>query len=562
MSFRLTISRAIAAFGALAAAGFTAIVLTSTVSLNQLQVGGPLYTKIKLGNDLVADILPPPEYVIEAYLEATLALREPASVAAHRERLVQLKKDYDERRDYWSKSDLTPAIKTMLVETSDTEVRKFWSGVERDLLPALAAGNAAAAAKSYGDITTAYLAHRAVIDDIVKRTNDENAATEAEAAASVRFFSIALWCVSALVFLIVGGGVLGVGFGVIRPITAMTQVMKRLAQGELGVSVPSLSRKDEVGDMAKAVEVFKENALRVKDMETERAALKERSEGDRRAEMSRVARDFEATIGQIIKFVSSASSDIEAAASTLSRSAEATEALSTTVASTSEKSAANVNSAAAASEEMANSVSEIGRQVTEAQRITHAAVDQAAQTNRRVATLSQAAGKIGEVVKMITAVAEQTNLLALNATIEAARAGEAGRGFAVVASEVKALSAQTAKATDEIAIQITQMQAATEDSVAAIQEIGTTIARISEISAAIAAAVEQQGASTQEIARNVLEAASGAKQVASSIAQVTHGAVDTGAKAQQVHGSAGALLNESQRLSLEVDRFIATIRAA
>jgi methyl-accepting chemotaxis protein len=562
MSFHLKISRVIAAFGVLAAASFAAIVVTSTVSLNELQVGGPLYNKIKLGNDLVADILPPPEYVIEAYLEATLALRDPASVAAHRDRLVQLKKDYDDRRDYWSKSDLTPAIKTMLVETSDAEVQKFWNVLERDLLPALAGGNAAAAAKSYAGITTAYQAHRAVIDDIVKRTNDENAATEAEAAASVRFFSIALWCVSALVFLIVGAGVLGVGFGVIRPITAMTEVMKRLANGELGVSVPSLSRKDEVGDMAKAVEVFKENALRVKDMEAEQAALKQRGESDRRAEMSRVARDFEATIGQIVKFVSSASTDIEAAASTLSKSAEATEGLSTTVASASEKSATNVNSAAAASEEMANSVSEIGRQVEEAQRITRAAVDQAAQTNQRVATLSQAAARIGEVVKMITAVAEQTNLLALNATIEAARAGEAGRGFAVVASEVKALSAQTAKATDEIASQIGQMQAATADSVAAIEEIGGTIARISEISSAIAAAVEEQGASTQEIARNVLEAASGAKQVASSIAQVTQGAVDTGAKAQQVHGSAGALLNESQRLSLEVDRFIATIRAA
>jgi methyl-accepting chemotaxis protein len=559
---RLTISRAIIAFGALAAAGFAAIVLTSTVSLNELQVGGPLYNKIKLGNDLVADILPPPEYVIEAYLEATLALHDPASAPAHRERLVQLKKDYDDRRDYWTKSDLTPAIRTMLVEKSDAEVQKFWNGLQRSLLPALASGNAAAAATSYADLTKAYLAHRAVIDDIVKRTNDENAATEAEAAASVHFFSIALWCVSALVFLIVGAGVLGVGFGVIRPITAMTDIMKRLATGELGVAVPSLSRKDEVGDMAKAVEVFKENALRVKDMEVEQAGLKERSEGNRRTEMSRVARDFETTIGQIVKFVSSASSDIEAAASTLSKSAEATQGLSTTVASASEKSAVNVDSAAAASEEMASSVSEIGRQVMEAQKITRAAVDQAAQTNQRVSTLSQAAGRIGEVVKMITAIAEQTNLLALNATIEAARAGEAGRGFAVVASEVKALSAQTAKATDEISGQIAQMQAATEDSVADIRQIGSTIARISEISAAIAAAVEEQGASTQEIARNVLEAASGARQVAGSIAQVTHGAVDTGAKAQQVHGSAGALLNESRRLSEEVDRFIATIRTA
>src|SRR5579864_7357775 len=304
MAFRLTISRAIVAFGILAAAAFAAIVATSSISLSRLQVGGPLYDKIKLGNDLVADILPPPEYVIEAYLEATLALHDPASVAAHRERLVQLKKDYDDRREYWSKSDLTPAIKAMLVEKSDAEVQKFWSGVERDLLPALARGDASAAAKSYAEITNVYLAHRAVIDDIVKATNDENAATEAAAEASVRSSSIALWCVSVLVFLIVGGGVLGVGLGVIRPITGMTAVMKRLAAGELDVSVPSLARKDEVGDMAMAVEVFKDNALRVKDMEAEQAASKQRGEQDRKAEMTRVARDFEATIGQIVRFVS------------------------------------------------------------------------------------------------------------------------------------------------------------------------------------------------------------------------------------------------------------------
>jgi methyl-accepting chemotaxis protein len=559
---RLTISRAIIAFGALAAAGFAAIVLTSTVSLNELQVGGPLYNKIKLGNDLVADILPPPEYVIEAYLEATLALHDPASAPAHRERLVQLKKDYDDRRDYWTKSDLTPAIRTMLVEKSDAEVQKFWNGLDRDLLPALASGNAAAAATSYADLTRAYLAHRAVIDDIVKRTNDENAATEAEAAASVHFFSIALWCVSALVFLIVGAGVLGVGVGVIRPITAMTDIMKRLATGELGVAVPSLSRKDEVGDMAKAVEVFKENALRVKDMEAEQAELKERSEGNRRTEMSRVARDFEATIGQIVKFVSSASSDIEAAASTLSKSAEATQGLSTTVASASQKSAVNVDSAAAASEEMANSVSEIGRQVMEAQKITRAAVDQAAQTNQRVSTLSQAAGRIGEVVKMITAIAEQTNLLALNATIEAARAGEAGRGFAVVASEVKSLASQTAKATDEISEQIADIQKVAGEAIDAIKGIGSIIAEVNDVATAIAAAVQEQGAATQEITRSMQYAAQGTKNVSDNITGVKADADAAAAAAANVKQASETLETQSQQLGGQVTEFLGKIRAA
>ena len=562
MAFRLTISRAIIAFGLITAIGFGAVITTSSLALSRLKVGGPLYDKIKLGNDLVADILPPPEYVIEAYLEVTLALNEPAAVAAHRDRLVQLKKDYDERRDYWTKSGLEPALKTLLVERSDADVRKFWTAVERDFLPALAAGNQAAAARSYADITRAYTAHRAVIDDIVKRTNDDNAATETEATASVTAFSIALWSVSALVVLIVGAGVLGVGIGVVRPITAMTEVMRRLAEGDLDISIPSLRRKDEVGAMANAVQIFRDNAGRVRDLEIEQVALKQRSEAERRDAMRRVAGDFEATIGEIVKVVWSASSEIEDAAATLTTSAESTQGLSAGVAAASAQSSTNVTSAAAASEEMAASVNEIGRQVEDAQRIARSAVEQAERTNQRVATLSQAATRIGEVVKMINEVAEQTNLLALNATIEAASAGEAGRGFAVVASEVKALAAQTAKATDEIASQITQMQHATGDSVSAINEIGMTISRISEISSAIAAAVEEQGAATHEIARNVQEAASGAREVTSSIAQVNRGAVDTGAAAAQVHGSAAALLGESQRLSIEVDRFISAVRAA
>ena len=562
MAFRLTISRAIIAFGLITAIGFGAVITTSSLALSRLKVGGPLYDKIKLGNDLVADILPPPEYVIEAYLEVTLALNEPAAVAAHRDRLVQLKKDYDERRDYWTKSGLEPALKTLLVERSDADVRKFWTAVERDFLPALAAGNQAAAARSYADITRAYTAHRAVIDDIVKRTNDDNAATETEATASVTAFSIALWSVSALVVLMVGAGVLGVGIGVVRPITAMTEVMRRLAEGDLDISIPSLRRKDEVGAMADAVQIFRDNAGRVRDLEIEQVALKQRSEAERRDAMRRVAGDFEATIGEIVKVVWSASSEIEDAAATLTTSAESTQGLSAGVAAASAQSSTNVTSAAAASEEMAASVNEIGRQVEDAQRIARCAVEQAERTNQRVATLSQAATRIGEVVKMINEVAEQTNLLALNATIEAARAGEAGRGFAVVASEVKALAAQTAKATDEIASQITQMQHATGESVSAINEIGMTISRISEISSAIAAAVEEQGVATHEIARNVQEAASGAREVTSSIAQVNRGAVDTGAAAAQVHGSAAALLGESQRLSIEVDRFISAVRAA
>ena len=562
MKPRITISRAILAFGMLTIVGLVAVIFASNYALSQLRVGGPVYDKIKLGNDLVADILPPPEYVIEAYLEVTLALQDPSSLAARRERLVQLKKDYDERREFWSKSDLDPGIKTRLVEKSHSDVQRFWNLTEQSFLPALAKADTAAAAKSYADITTAYTAHRAVIDEIVKQTNDDNAAAEAEATSRVKFFTIILWSISAFVLVVVGGGIAGVAKGVIQPIVRMTGAMQRLAGGELQSEIPSLGRKDEVGAMASALQVFKENALRVKDMEAAQTLSARKSEEARKAAMQQVAASFEKAVGTILKTVASASADIEASAGSLTRTAETTQELSATVAAASEQSSSNVQSAAAASEEMASSVEEISRQVHQSKRIALAAVEQAEQTNVRISELSQSANRIGEVVKMITAVAEQTNLLALNATIEAARAGEAGRGFAVVASEVKALSAQTAKATEEIATQVTQMQSATELSVSAIKEIGSTIAQISGISTAIAEAVEEQGAATQEIARNIQQAAVGATHVTGSIGEVNRGAVDTGVAAEQVHGLAVSLLAESNRLDGEVENFLQTIRAA
>ena len=562
MKLRLTVSRAMVLFGLVTAIGLGAVVFTGIYALSDVKVGGPLYNKIKLGNDLIADILPPPEYVIEAYLEATLALNNPDGLAARRDRLVQLKKEYDERREFWSKSDLDPAIKAKLTEESHREVNRFWTAIEGVLLPALAKADMATAAKSYSEVTAAYLAHRGLIDEIVKKTNDDNAAFEAGATQRVNTFTVMLWSISGLVFLIIGGGIFGVGLGVIQPITRMTGVMARLAGGKLDTQIPSLNRGDEVGAMARAVQVFRENALRVQAMESEQAGLKARAEEDRKVAMSRVADGFEQAIGKIVEAVSSASTEIEHAAGSLTKTAETNHQLTASAASASDRSSANVQSAAAASEEMASSVTEIGRQVQQSEKITNAAVRQAEQTNERISELSQSAGRIGEVVKLIAAVAEQTNLLALNATIEAARAGDAGRGFAVVASEVKALAAQTAKATEEIGAQITQMQSATQQSVSAIKAISTTIGQISEISTAIAAAVEEQGTATQEIARNVQQAAEGTIQVGDCIADVSRGAANTEAAAEKVHGFARSLSNEGNHLKLEVEKFLTTVRAA
>ncbi|WP_022720752.1 methyl-accepting chemotaxis protein, partial [Rhodopseudomonas sp. B29] len=267
-------------------------------------------------------------------------------------------------------------------------------------------------------------------------------------------------------------------------------------------------------------------------------------------------------VGEIVNTVSSASTELEASASTLTTSAERAQHLSSTVAAASEEASTNVQSVASATEELSSSISEISRQVQESARMAADAVNQARTTDERVSELSKAATRIGDIIELINTIAGQTNLLALNATIEAARAGEAGRGFAVVAAEVKALAEQTAKATGEISQQISGIQSATNDSVTAIKQIAGTIGRLSEISSTIAAAVEEQGAATQEISRNVQQAAMGTQQVSSNVIDVQRGATETGSASSQVLSSAQTLAQDSTRLRSEVSRFLDSVRAA
>jgi methyl-accepting chemotaxis protein len=372
-----------------------------------------------------------------------------------------------------------------------------------------------------------------------------------------------------IVMLAAGGFLLGaalallLGKGISRPMIEMCKAMRELAGGNFDVVLPGLGRKDEVGEMAGAVEEFKMQAIAKAERDAAAQDTQNKaSSAARRAELIRFADEFEMAVGAIVSNVSASAVQLEQAAGTLTRTAETTQSLSSQVAGASEQASSNMQSVAAATEELSTSVEEIGKRVHESSRIAEAAVLQAEQTDGRIGKLSRAAQQIGDVVKLITAIAEQTNLLALNATIEAARAGEAGRGFAVVASEVKSLASQTAKATDEISSHISGMQGATQESVAAIKEIGGTIAQISNIASTIASAVEQQSSATQEIARSVQNVAQGTHQAAANIMQVNRGATETGSASEEVLNSAKTLSTESTRLREELDRFMANIRAA
>jgi len=422
------------------------------------------------------------------------------------------------------------------------------------------------AAKTGADVVTE---NRALAQEFEKEVASLETRSEAAAATAVReseaeirqgrIVLICLALISLATALVIGWHY--AGRGVVRRLVRLQNSMKSIAAGDLDVEIAT-SGSDEIADMAEALQVFKGKMLESNRLRAERSETEKQARAQRRAEMRKLADEFEAAVGEIVRTVSSAAMELEASATTLTRNAEETQLLSGRVEAASEEASSNVKSVAVATEEMAASITEISRQVQESNRIASEAVKQAEVTDARINELSKAALRIGDVVNLITTIAEQTNLLALNATIEAARAGESGRGFAVVAQEVKALAAQTAKATNEISSQIAGMQVATEDSVLAIKQIGTTIGRISEIAAMIATSVDQQGGATQEIARNVEQAAQGTSEVATNIVDVNKGARGTGSASARVLSSAQSLSGESNRLKLEVGRFLDTVRAA
>ena len=490
-------------------------------------------------------ILEPSEEAMQGYLESYR--RSVAEALKAAERMIDLA-DTPERRQS------NQAIKDAVLDYDRITQKSIAFGLKSD--------NANAFKISSTEGRAARMRLVDLVNQRVQRNQADMRAASSDADTLATQVKQGLYLMSGI-GLIAAFGLLGwtVMVVVARPLTRMAADMATIASGNYAVAVAGAERKDEVGSLARSLQVFKDNGLEMCRMQAEQERAKAEADAERKAMMNQMADQFEASVKTVVTQVSGAVTQVQDNAQQLSAMAEQSKAQATAVAAATQQASANVQTVATAAEEMSSSIAEISRQVARSSEVARQAVSRSDGANRSIQSLATQANTIGDVVKLITDIASQTNLLALNATIEAARAGEAGKGFAVVASEVKNLATQTAKATEDIANQIGAMQGVTGDAVQAIADINGIISQINDIASGIAAAMEEQDAATKEIARNVQQAAQGTQEVSSNIYGVEQAAQGTGTAANELLIAADSLARQATLLSGEVDDFISQVRA-
>ena len=553
------------ALGGFVCLAFAAATGVQQYAASKTAINSPHYLQIVRAKDLVADVLPPPAYLLESYLEANLAVREPARLEEHLDALARLKKDYEARHAFWSdranwESDdgVNEKAYALVAQDSDAEARKFWSAVEDRLIPALRSGDAVGVDAAMTQTADAYAKHRAIVDEIVKAAMADQARLENIAREEIAFFSVAVYAVIAAALLLTALGFFVLFRRVIRPVAGVTGVMTRLASGDLHAKAEGAERRDEIGDMVRAVEVFRGNLVETERMRIQQAEDAAKAEEHRRASLREMARGVEAEASSAVMRVSSEATAMARLADAMSGSVSNVTEQCQGVAAAAQQAMMSATSVTAATQQFSASIQEVSLQLSNARKITAATVETSERTRAAVTNLAEAVEKITTVANIISEIADQTNLLALNATIEAARAGEAGRGFAVVASEVKSLSSQTARSTEEIRRHVADIQVVMRETTSVVSEIAHQISSVDEGSTVIAAAMEEQTATIGEIARHVEETARAASFVSDSVAIVLDEAAKTGEGARSLSGSVGNVDESIMRLRESIVRVIRT----
>jgi methyl-accepting chemotaxis protein len=521
MQLKLKLAPLANVLGLCVIAGFAAAILTSAAALRELKVGGPVYDRIVLGKDLVADILPPPAYVLEAYLEATLAMQPQSDVAAHKQALAKLQKAYDERQAFWRGQDIDSDVRRTLTVDAHGPGQEFWNTVNARLVPALESGNTAAAQDAYGSLRQTYARHRTGIDAAVIASEKMNEATEAHGAAQEGRFMLVLWVVSGLGMAVAIVGVGGVILGMIRPIRTMTGAMRALAGGDTNLEVPARERADEIGEMAKAVQIFKDNAIENQRLNNESALaarLKETAQ-----DVTAAAQSIRTAANEIAQGSDDLAKRTERQAATFQQTAATLAEISATVCANAERS---VRASALAGEALVRA--ESGDQ----------AVTTVAGSMSRIA---DSATRISVIIAVMEEISFQTKLLALNAAVEAARAGEAGKGFAVVAQEVRALADRSRQASQQIRDLIAASGREVAQGVKLAGAAGLALAQISDI-------VRQMAEIAPEIAAGSREQAASLGEINTALSTLDRDTQQNTALVEQCSASAAALLEQAEDL--------------